>query len=58
MGFKVNKEQNLNQATVNEVLLALKQDKLPLATALIFEALDCTLSEAKKIAANMKKRLI
>ena len=52
------KDQNLNQATVNEVLLALKQDKLPLATALIFEALDCTLSEAKKIAENMKKRII
>ncbi|NHN24558.1 hypothetical protein FIA58_002620 [Flavobacterium jejuense] len=54
----VNKEQHLKQTTVHEVLLALKQDKLPLTTALIFDALDCTLLEAKKIAENMKKRII
>lgn len=53
----VNKEQNLKQATVHEILLALKQDKLPLAVALIFDELDCTLSEAKKIAENMKKKM-
>lgn len=52
-----NKEQHLKQTTIHEVLLALKQDKLPLATALIFDELDCTLLEAKKIAENMKKRL-
>lgn len=51
------KEQNLKQATVHEILLALKQDKLPLAVALIFDELDCTLSEAKKIAENMKKKM-
>ncbi|VXB84620.1 conserved hypothetical protein [Flavobacterium sp. 9AF] len=52
---KINKEQNLKQSTVHQVLIALKQDKLSLATALIFDALDCTLFEAKKIAENMKK---
>jgi hypothetical protein len=55
---KGTKEQDLKQATVQEVLLALQQDKLPLATALIFDALDCSLLEAKKIAQNMKKRII
>ena len=55
---KVNKEQHLKQTTIHEVLLALQQDKMPLATALIFDALDCTLLEAKKIAEHMKKRLI
>ena len=52
-----NKEQHLKQITVHEVLLALQQDKLPLATALIFDELGCSLLEAKKIAENMKKRL-
>ena len=52
------KEEDLKQPKVHEVLLALKQDKLPLATAIIFEALDCTLSEAKKIAEHMKKRIM
>ncbi|NJM80761.1 MAG: hypothetical protein HC854_16215 [Flavobacterium sp.] len=55
MGFKKYNEQHLKQPKVHEVLLALKQDKIPLATALIFDALDCTLLEAKKIAENMKK---
>jgi len=53
-----NKEQDLKQPTVQEILLALQQDKLPLATALIFDELDCTLLEAKKIAEDMKKRVI
>ena len=52
------KEQNLKPATVHEVLLALQQDKLPLATALIFDELNCTLLEAKRIAENMKKKIV
>lgn len=55
---KANKEEDLKHPTVHEVLLALKQDKLPLAIALIFDALDCTLLEAKRIAENMKKRIL
>ena len=52
------KDQNLKQPTLNEVLLALKQDNIFLATSLIKKELDCTLSEAKKIVEHMKKRLI
>lgn len=52
------KEEDLKQATVHEVLLALKQDMFPLATAIIYDELDCTLINAKRIAENMKKRII
>lgn len=51
-------EEDLKYSTVHEVLSALKQDRLPLATSLIYDELDCTLINAKRIAENMKKRII
>lgn len=51
------KDQNLKQPTVHEVLLALKQDNIVLATSLIKRELDCSLLEAKKMAEDMKKRI-
>lgn len=56
--IKGTKEEELKQATIHEVLLALKQDQLPLATAIIYDELDCTLLEAKRIAENMEKRIL
>lgn len=50
-------EEDLEQTTINEVLLALKENKLPFATALIYDALDCTLQDAKRMAENIKKRI-
>ena len=54
----VNKDQNLKQSTVHEVLLAIKQDNTFLATSLIKRELDCSLLEAKKMAVDMKKRVL
>lgn len=51
-------EEDLKLETVNEVLLALKQNQIPLATAIVYDNLDCTLLDAKRIAENMKKRVI
>lgn len=55
---KGHKEEDLKPETVLEILSALKEDKLPLATALIYDELDCNLSDAKRIAENMKKKII
>lgn len=51
-------EEDLSPAIVNEVLVALKQNQMPLATALIYDHLDCNLQDAKRIAENMKKRVL
>lgn len=51
-------EQDLPPAILNEVLLTLKQGKMPLATALIYDNLDCNLKDAKRIAENIKKRIL
>lgn len=51
-------EEDLKPETVNEVLLALKQNQMPLATALVYDNLDCTLLDAKRIAENMKQRIL
>ncbi|MEQ3662430.1 MAG: hypothetical protein ABNG98_03860 [Flavobacterium sp.] len=52
------KEEDLKQTTVHEVLLALPQDNIFLATSLIKNELGCSLLDAKKIAENIKKRII
>ncbi|SHI84642.1 hypothetical protein [Flavobacterium terrae] len=51
-------EEDLKPETVNEVLLALKQNQMPLATALVYDNLDCTLLDAKRIAENLKRRVL
>ena len=58
MRKKGHLEEDLRPETVNEILLALKQNKLPLATALVYDHLDCSLLDAKRIAENIKKRII
>ncbi len=58
MRKKGNLEEDLLPETVNEVLLALKQNQMPLATALIYDNLDCDLQDAKRIAENMQKRVL
>jgi hypothetical protein len=58
MTKKGNKDEDLKPETVNEILLALRQNNMPLATALVFDNLDCSLREAKKIAESIKKRVL
>lgn len=53
---KGHKEEDLKPETVLKILLALQEEKLPLATALIYDELDCNLIDAKRIAENMKKQ--
>lgn len=55
---KGHNEEDLKPEIVSEILLALQNDKLPLATAIIYDELDCNLSDAKRIAENMNKKII
>ncbi|WP_165395967.1 hypothetical protein [Flavobacterium sp. J27] len=49
------KTQGFTQEIFLQVILALKEDKLPLATALIMKELHCSINDAKIRAEEIKK---